>query len=87
MQLHTKRFRLFEDGRLEVYDHRLATRLNRHLKRYDNGEYTIQEGEEAVFFLSQIETIDVLSKFLSKSHAHSGYHSTTLGASPKGTEK
>lgn len=65
--LHTTRFWLTSDGRLEVYDYKLATRLNRLLKAYDNGKYTFQEGEEALFKLESSNQIDsILCKFLRK---------------------
>jgi hypothetical protein len=47
--LHNKKCWFTTDGRLEVYSPRLATKLNKYLKTYDNGNYIFQSGEEVVF--------------------------------------
>ena len=61
----TKRYWLDTSSRrLEVYDHRLASRLNRFLKKYDDGSYSFKEGEEALFNLSQIEMAAIWRPFL-----------------------
>lgn len=61
--IHTKRFHLTLDGRLEVYDNRLATRINRFLKVYDKGQYSFKEGEEAVF---RLKDVSVMHSYLIK---------------------
>ena len=63
-ELHTKKFHLYPDGRLEVYYHRLATRLNKRLKQYEDGKYIFQPGEEGLFKIGQIEYSEILSHFL-----------------------
>lgn len=66
--LHTQKFWLTSDGRLEVYNHRLASRINKFLKFYDNGDYSFKEGEEGLFRLSSDQIRLILSKFLTKKH-------------------
>lgn len=69
--LHNRQVWFTADGRLEVYNHKLATKLNKFFKKYDNGKYKFEEHEEAVFnvppnqigyirslFFSQKSTID-----------------------------
>lgn len=63
--LHTAKFWLTSDGRLEVYDFRLATKIEKELKRY--GGYRFKVGEEAVFRLTKSEVDTILGKFLKKS--------------------
>jgi hypothetical protein len=70
--LHTSRFRLTEDGRLEVYDARLATRLNRVLRRYDAGTYAFKRGEEAVFQVPSDQLESILRRFLAPKSAQPG---------------
>lgn len=61
-ELHTTKFWLTSDGRLEVYDQRLLLRLNRYFKKYDNGKYAFKSGEEGFFTVrSQIEYNDVIN--------------------------
>lgn len=64
--LHTQKCWLTSDGRLEVYNHKLATKINRFLKFYDGGDYTFKEGEEGLFRLSSDQIQLILSKFLTK---------------------
>lgn len=60
-ELHTSKLWLTTDGRLEVYDQRLALRFNRYFKKYDDGKYPFQPGEEAVFkVVSQVDYKAVL---------------------------
>jgi hypothetical protein len=70
--LHTARFRLTEDGRLEVYDARLATRLNRALRRYEDGAYTFKRGEEAVYNLTPEQLPSILQRFLAPKSTQPG---------------
>ncbi len=70
--LHNTKVWLTTDGRLEVYDPKLATRINRYVKSYANGKYTFKPGEEAVFKLSQIELNKVLSLFLFRESTQTG---------------
>lgn len=62
--LHNQKLWLTKDGRLEVYHHKLATRINRWLKYYDNGRYSFEAGEEGLFKLSQIELNEFITRFL-----------------------
>ncbi len=64
--LHTKKFWLTADGRLEVYDARLATKLSKYFKKFEDGRHRFKVGEEAVFRVRQIETNEVLSLLLGK---------------------
>lgn len=64
--LHNQKVWFTSDGRLEVYSHRLAARLNKYFKHYDNGDYIFQLGEEAVFKVPQIEHNMVLARFLTR---------------------
>lgn len=77
--LVTKKFRLYKNGRLEVYDHRLATKLNRYTKTYQGGQYRVKKGEEAIFKIAQEEIPNILSKFLVKKSNHSKQTSNHLG--------
>lgn len=47
--LHNKKCWFTSDGRLEVYNAKLATRLNKFMKTYDAGKYVFKQGEEGVF--------------------------------------
>ena len=62
--LHTKDFWLTHDGRLEVYNAKLATKLNRFLKTYQLGRYKFRKGEEAIFRLLRADIADIVSRFL-----------------------
>lgn len=64
--LANKRVLFTDDGRLEVFAPKLATKLNRFLKKYDNGNYMFQPGEECFFNIPQIEINDTLQAFLVK---------------------
>lgn len=64
--LHNDKVWFTSDGRLEVYNHRLATKLNRLLKSYDSGLYVFEQGEEAVFKVSQDMVPVVLNDYLYK---------------------
>lgn len=71
--LHNDKVWLTADGRLEVYDSRLATRINRYLKTYDNGLYTFRSGEEAVYKLKGSDQIQfILQQFLTKKSTIAG---------------
>jgi hypothetical protein len=67
--LHNSKCWFTADGRLEVYDHKLATKLNKHFQRYENGDYRFKEGEEAVFMVPQLELNNVLRRFLTSGRA------------------
>lgn len=69
--LHNAQCWLTSDGRLEVYNARLATRINRYLGWYMDGRipYAFKDDEEALFRLSQVELNEVLHRFLVKKHA------------------
>lgn len=54
------------DGRLEVYNHKLATKINKFLKFYDNGDYSFKEGEEGLFRIPSNQIQLILSQFLTK---------------------
>lgn len=47
--LHTTKLCFTTDGRLEVYDHKLATKFNKIFKKWNDGKYKFKEGEEAFF--------------------------------------
>jgi hypothetical protein len=64
--LHNNKVWFTDDGRLEVYHHKLATKLNRLLKSYDSGFYTFQQGEEAIFKISKEMVPIILKDFLYK---------------------
>lgn len=68
--LHNTKCRLTSDGRLEVYHHKLATRLNRnYFKKYHDNEtkcYIFKDGEEAVFNVPSDQIHYILSTFLMK---------------------
>ena len=64
--LHNRRVWLTSDGRLEVYDNRLATKINEELKSYDSGKYKFKKYEEAVYRLSREQIQYILDKFLIK---------------------
>jgi Leu/Phe-tRNA-protein transferase len=64
--LHNDKVWFTDDGRLEVYYHRLATKLNRLLKTYDSGLYVFEQGEEAVFMVSQDMVPVILNDYLYK---------------------
>jgi hypothetical protein len=66
MLLKTRKMEFYSDGRLEIYDYKLATKLNRLIKKYEGGRYRFIQGEEAIYYLHQIKTIEGLSSFLSK---------------------
>lgn len=68
--LHNNRCCFTSDGRLEVYYNRLATRLNRYFKSYDDGRYTFKAGEEAIFKVPKEQFNFVLVTFLSKRLKH-----------------
>ena len=63
-ELHTTKFWLQPSGRLEVYHYKLATKLNKYFKTYDNGLYKFLKGEEAIFFVSQNDYNEDLWKIL-----------------------
>ena len=60
--VHTSKFWL-TGKRLEVYDSKLATRINKKLLTYDNGRYRFKVGEEALFSVS-LENAAVVYKLL-----------------------
>lgn len=70
--LHSKHVCFTEDGRLEVYDDRLATKLNKFLKTYDSGIYKFQPGEEGLFWVPSDQIQLILSNFLSVKSTKSG---------------
>lgn len=51
---------------LEIYDYRLANRLNNYYKRYDNGGYKFKQGEEAIFHVAPNDVQFIRDSFLSK---------------------
>ena len=69
--LHNTKCWLTSDGRLEVYDAHLATKINKYLQWYMDGSlpYRFRRGEEAVFRLTQVEINDILQRFLIKKRA------------------
>jgi hypothetical protein len=65
--VHTTKFRLFPDGHLHVYDHKLAGKVNRVLKRYKDSPstlYQFKKGEGAIFRLAQIKLNEHRSRVL-----------------------
>ena len=77
--LHNKKVLLTSDGRLEVYNHRLATKLNKHFKEYDDGKYRFRAGEEAVFQIEPSEISFILETFLVKKPRQPKAESKKLG--------
>lgn len=67
--LHTRKCHFTSDGRLEVYDARLANRLNKLFKKFDNGEYQIQKGEEVFFNVPPNDIQSILLRFLIRKRA------------------
>lgn len=67
--LHNAKCWFTADGRLEVYHHELATKLNKHFKTYDNGNYRFKRGEEAVFKVPSNQTQSILLTYLTKKQA------------------
>lgn len=67
--LHTSKCHFTSDGRLEVYAARLATKLNKFFKKYDNGDYVFSEGEEGVYDVSPDRIQLILSTFLTRKRA------------------
>lgn len=47
--LHNTKLCFTTDGRLEVYDHKLATKFNKIFKKWNDGKCKFKEGEEAFF--------------------------------------
>ena len=62
-EVHTPKFWLTSDGRLEVYDYKLAIKINRYAKRYPEGSFT--KGDEAIFYVT-IESYPEYKRFLYK---------------------
>lgn len=54
------------DGRLAVYNYKLATKLNKYLKHYDSGKYKFLPGEEAIFKVPTNKIDYVLKTYLTK---------------------
>lgn len=70
-ELHTKRFHLFDDGHLHVYDCWLARRLNKHYRRYlddgkANGLYFVRPDDETKFIVSDADYKYILNNFLKR---------------------
>jgi len=63
-ELHTKQVHLTPDGRLEVYDYKMANRLNTILRKYFEGVdqlYKFKKHEEAVFKVTEQAKQQVLA--------------------------
>ena len=64
--LHNQKVCFTDDGRLEVYDSRLATRLNKHFKKFDDGKYIFKKGEECFYSVPLTQLNMILEQFLVK---------------------
>lgn len=47
--IHNRKLHFTSDGRLWIYKHKLATKVNKLLKWYSNGKYIFKKGEEGFF--------------------------------------
>ena len=57
-----------DTNRLEVYNHELATLVNRYMKRFSDGKHVFKKHEEAVFKVqeNQLLTVEgILKRFVS----------------------
>lgn len=70
--LHNSKVWLTADGRLEVYDNRIANKLNAYLKTYDTGVYLFKQHEEAVFKIAPDQIQTILLTFLTKGSTQTG---------------
>lgn len=64
--LHTIDIWATADGRIEIYNYKLATKVNRHLKSYDNGTYRFKRGEEGLFKVEPDQLRSLLSLFFKR---------------------
>lgn len=64
--LHNENVWFTDDGRLEIYNSRLATKINKYLKTYDNGNYVFSDGEEACFRVPSDQIQTILLTFLTR---------------------
>lgn len=67
--VHTDRFCLTDEGtygRLEMKDLRLAAKINRFLKYYENGEYAFRPHDEPVFRIPPNQIPSLIEHFLAK---------------------
>jgi hypothetical protein len=53
-----------DSGRVEVYCYKLAKKINKELRRYEDGNYSFKPGEEAIFFIQPSQTQSFIVKFL-----------------------
>ena len=64
--LINKKACVHDSGRVEIYDYKLASKINKKLMHYDNGDYKFKEGDEALFQVAPNLLQSFISGFLTK---------------------